>query len=108
MCRRSRLAFTQARTLMGESITAIKADAKGPSFVGGTVKLVPKLAALVSPDDTLFIYARAEGSPIPVAILKKRAADLPLTFRLDDSHSMSPAARISAQRDVLLSARILH
>ena len=98
--------ITQARTLMGESSTAIKADAKGPSFVGGTVKLAPKLAALVSPDDTLFLYARAEGSSMPVAILKKRAADLPLTFRLDDSHSMSPAAKISAQRDVMLSARI--
>ena len=102
--------IAQARSLMGESGTATKSAAKpaakAANFVGGTVKLAPAIATRVSPADTLFIYARAEGSLMPVAILKKRAADLPLAFRLDDSHAMSPSTVLSGLHDVVVSARI--
>lgn len=96
MARSLQASVAQARSLVGG----------GAPAVSGTVKLAPALAARASPQDTVFVYARAEGSRMPVAILRKRVADLPLEFRLDDTLSMSPQARLSAQREVLVGARV--
>jgi len=76
--------------------------------VSGTVTLAPALAARAAPDDTLFVFARAaEGAQrTPLAMLRKQVRDLPLTFTLDDSLAMSPAARLSGQRQVVVAARI--
>ena len=73
----------------------------------GTVRLDPLLAARARPDDTLYVFARAaEGPRMPLAILRKQVRDLPLEFVLDDSSAMSPAARLSAARSVVVGARI--
>jgi cytochrome c-type biogenesis protein CcmH len=75
--------------------------------VSGTVSLAPALARLVSPDDTVFVLARgAEGRGMPLAILRKKVSDLPISFTLDDSSSMSPAATLSAAGTVIVAARI--
>ncbi|MSQ53755.1 MAG: c-type cytochrome biogenesis protein CcmI [Betaproteobacteria bacterium] len=80
--------------------------AAGPSITG-TVKLSPALAKQVGPGDALFVYARAaEGSRMPVAIIKTTADGVPYRFVLDDSHSMSPAAKLSGQTKVIVEARI--
>ena len=78
----------------------------GPRIVG-VVTLSPTLAARVSPGDTVFIFARAtEGSRMPLAILRKRADELPIHFVLDDSLAMSPAANLSSAAQVVVGARI--
>ncbi len=75
--------------------------------VSGTVSLAPALAKQVSPEDTVFIFARAaEGKGMPLAILRKKVKDLPLQFTLDDSLSMSPAAKLSGATSVIVGARI--
>ncbi len=75
--------------------------------VSGTVSLAPALAMLASPDDTVFVFARAaEGRGMPLAILRKKVSDLPVQFILDDSSSMSPAATLSAAGSVIVGARI--
>jgi cytochrome c-type biogenesis protein CcmH len=75
--------------------------------VSGTVTLAAALAAKAKPDDTLFVFARAtEGPRMPLAILRKQVKDLPLTFTLDDSMAMSPAARLSLAQRVVVGARI--
>ena len=75
--------------------------------VSGTVSLAPALAKQASPDDTVFVFARAaEGRGMPLAILRKKVSDLPITFTLDDSSSMSPAATLSAAGSVIVGARI--
>ncbi|MFZ2649130.1 MAG: hypothetical protein WA210_03390 [Burkholderiaceae bacterium] len=75
--------------------------------VSGTVTLNPALAAKAGPDDTLFIFARAaEGSRMPLAVLRKRVRDLPVRFTLDDSLAMSPAAKLSGAPNLIVGARI--
>ncbi len=75
--------------------------------ITGTVRLAPALAGQVSPDDTVFVLARpAEGSRMPLALSRHRVKDLPLQFSLDDSMSMTPAARLSLFERVVVVARI--
>jgi cytochrome c-type biogenesis protein CcmH len=75
--------------------------------VAGTITLAPDLKARVSPDDTLFVFARAvDGPRMPLAILRKRVKDLPLRFTLDDSLAMSPTATLSSVPRVIVGARI--
>jgi cytochrome c-type biogenesis protein CcmH len=104
--------IAEARGLAGSGAKpadkpAVAAAAATNGGVSGTVTLAPDLAKKVSPDDTVFIFARAaEGPRMPLAILRKKASDLPLAFTLDDSTAMSPAARLSGTPQVVIGARI--
>ncbi len=83
-----------------------QAASAGPSITG-RVTLSPGLAAQVQPGDTVFIFARSpQGSRMPLAVQRARAADLPLDFKLDDSSAMSPALRLSSAAEVRIEARI--
>lgn len=73
----------------------------------GVVRLAPRLAARVKPTDTVFVYARAaEGSRVPLAVLRREARELPLAFALDDSMAMNPQLTLSAVPRVVVAARI--
>ena len=75
--------------------------------ITGRVSLAPALAARAAPTDTVFIFARAaEGPRMPLAILKRTVADLPITFTLDDSMAMSPQMKLSNFPLVVVGARI--
>lgn len=75
--------------------------------VSGRVTLSPALKGKVSPDDTVFILARAVNGPrIPLAVLRKRVADLPVDFVLDDALAMRPELKISGFGEVIVSARV--
>ncbi len=83
------------------------AVAAAASAVSGTVRLSAQLKAQAAPEDSVFIFARpADGSRMPLAILRKQVKDLPLNFTLDDSLAMSPAARLSLAQQVIVGARI--
>jgi len=75
--------------------------------VTGTVKLAPELAAKAAPTDAVFIFARpAQGSKMPLAILRKQVKDLPASFTLDDTMAMAPSMALSNFADVVVGARI--
>ena len=81
--------------------------ATAAASLSGTVDLAAALKANASPEDAVFIFARApEGSRMPLAILRRQVKDLPVRFTLDDSLAMSPAARLSSAQRVVVGARI--
>jgi len=100
--------------LVTQNIAAAKKEQQALTTAetsGATVKvkveLDPKFAAKASPDTTVFIFARAvNGPPMPLAIVRKQVKDLPLTVTLSDAQSMSPMARISKFKQVMVSARV--
>jgi cytochrome c-type biogenesis protein CcmH len=113
-------AIAEARKLAGLPAAAQPLDAATPSgtaaqptpaagggAVSGTVTLSAALAKQAQPDDTVFVFARAaEGSRMPLAILRKQVKDLPLRFTLNDSMAMSPASALSSVSQVIVGARI--
>jgi len=79
----------------------------GTAKVSGRVSVDPSLAARVDPSATLFVYAKAaSGPPMPLAIQRLSASDLPLTFTLDESMAMMPAMSLAKFDQVMVGARI--
>ncbi len=71
------------------------------------VGLAAELQSEAKPEDTVFIYAQALSGPkMPLAIIRKRVSELPLTVNLSDADSMMSNMRLSAFKDVRLLARI--
>lgn len=90
-----------------KAAAATDAPALPGTSVGGTVKLAPAVAAKAAPGDPVFIFARAaEGSKMPLAILRREVKDLPLTFTLDDSMAMAPNMKLSSFPQVVVGARV--
>lgn len=83
------------------------AAATAPEAIRGEVRLKREYARRVAPDDTVFIFARAnEGSRMPLAVLRLRAGDLPYRFVLDDTQALPGGQKLSSQDSVTLEARI--
>lgn len=78
-----------------------------PAKVSGIVVLDPSLKDKVSPNDTLFVFARAASGPrMPLAIIRTTVSELPLDFTLDDSSAMNPQMKISKFKEVVVGARV--
>lgn len=85
------------------------AAGKAEASVSGTVTLSASLRSKVSPEDTVFVFARpADGSRMPLAILRKQVKDLPLKFTLDDSMGMGqgPNQGLAGAKNVIVGARV--
>jgi cytochrome c-type biogenesis protein CcmH len=89
------------------SAAAPAAPAMPGTAITGTVKLAPAIAAKASPNDVVFVFARAaEGPKMPLAILRLQVKDLPTSFTLDDSMAMTPTMKVSSFPEVVAGARI--
>ena len=79
----------------------------GKASIHVSVSLDPALSGSASPDDTVFIFARAVSDPrMPLAIVRKQVRDLPVTVTLDDSLAMSSAMVLSRFPEVAIGARV--
>jgi cytochrome c-type biogenesis protein CcmH len=71
------------------------------------VALDAKLKDKVAAGDVLFVYAKAaSGPPMPVAIQRLHASDLPATVTLNDGMGMMPTLKLSQFPQVIVGARI--
>lgn len=113
--------IAEARAAGGLPATAGSATAATPSATPASktaaaaparalrvsVSLAPALASKVQPGDTLIVFARpAEGSRMPLAIVRLPADGKPVTVQLDDSSAMSPQSKLSSAERVVVVARV--
>ncbi len=84
-----------------------KSPANPAAAISGKVSLSKAMAGNVSPDDVVFILARAaEGPKMPLAVIRKQVKDLPMDFTLDDSMAMQPQLKLSGFDKVIVVARV--
>jgi cytochrome c-type biogenesis protein CcmH len=71
------------------------------------LSLSPQLSGQVVPEDTVFVFAQAANGPkMPLAVMRKRVADLPFKIVLDDSSAMTETMKLSAFNQVVVTARV--
>jgi len=71
------------------------------------VTLASALKSKLAAGDTLFVYARAEhGPPMPLAVARLNASQLPTTVTLTDAMGMMPQLKLSSVPRVFVGARI--
>jgi len=81
--------------------------AAAAAHVSGTLRLAAGNNFNADPGDAVFLFARAaQGPPMPLAVLRVKVKDLPLTFTLDDSMAVMPVRKLSDVDTVVVGARI--
>jgi cytochrome c-type biogenesis protein CcmH len=101
------LAEARNATPSGTSSNDSPQVAADGTVIRGVVKLDPALAGAIAGDETVFIFARAADGPrMPLAVVRKQASELPISFVLDDSMAMSPSMRLSDFPRVIVGARV--
>ncbi len=71
------------------------------------VEIGAELKARVSPDATVFVYARAmEGPSMPLAVKKLQLGDLPVSLTLSDADAVMPTMKLSSFSQVVVGARV--
>ena len=99
------IAVAEARA-GGKPSPSAAADAQGPRLAV-QVELDPSLRDKLKPGAALFVYARAEqGPPMPLAVARLEASQLPATVTLTDAMAMAPQFKLSSAAKVFVGARI--
>ncbi|MEE9452217.1 MAG: hypothetical protein V3V61_05620, partial [Gammaproteobacteria bacterium] len=89
----------QANNVVQQEDSAVQLDVR--------VQIADAVSALVVPEDTVYLYAKAvDGPPMPLAVVQMQVKDLPQIASLDDSLAMMPAARLSQFAQVVIYARV--
>lgn len=71
------------------------------------IKVAPELAGKVEANDVLFVFARAEsGPPMPLAIQRLAATQLPVTVKLDETMGMIAGMSLANFDKVVIGARV--
>ncbi len=72
-----------------------------------TVDIDPALRDQISPDDTLFVFAKAAtGTPMPLAVVRTTAMTFPMEVTLSDQQAMMEALSLSTATEIIVNARI--
>jgi len=87
--------IVRARGQLGEALPSLKVQ----------VTISPELA--ISPEMVVYVYAREwQGMPMPLAVVKLQAADLPATVTLDDTMAMPGGKLLSSVETIEVVARL--
>jgi cytochrome c-type biogenesis protein CcmH len=104
---RQRAGLPPVEALKVKDAQAAEPVAASGAEVSGRVTLSKALVGKVSPEDTVFVFARAaQGPRMPLAILRKQVKDLPTDFKLTDALAMSPQMKLSGFPEVVVGARV--
>ncbi|MEZ5572771.1 MAG: hypothetical protein R3E64_12180 [Halioglobus sp.] len=105
--------FDDMRKLAAESEAQTPATTDNSSNgISVTVSISSALLNTVDPEALVFIFARSvpsnNGQPSgpPLAAVKKKVSELPVTLTLDDSMAMMPQFSLSSADRVMIGARI--
>lgn len=102
-------AMQEVRRALEDARQRLASPAPAASNAALQVKVVldRALAGKVSADDVVFVFARAlKGPPMPLAVVRRRAAELPLTVELGDAQSLLPDRLLSSVDEIAVGARI--
>lgn len=96
-----------------KALAEARSHLKSGSATASSARLVVNVQADKSvigkfdPDDVVYVFARAlQGPPMPLAVVRRQASELPLTIELDDAQSMMPDRPLSSVREIVVEARI--
>jgi cytochrome c-type biogenesis protein CcmH len=100
--------LAQARAQLAQMPAAApqKQASVGTAKITIQLAIAPELKAKVSPEQTVFVFARPVGGRMPLAAQKLQVKDLPTTIVLDDSKSPMPTANLSSVAEVDVTARV--
>ena len=103
----------EARKLSGIAFTepvvkkAVPEPVVNSAGISGTVRLAPALLSQLDGNATLFVFARpTQGPPMPLAIVRGFARNLPYNYHLDASSALAPYHKLSQAGEVVIVARI--
>lgn len=81
--------------------------ATGSASIEVSVRLSDTLRGRITGREPVFVFARAvDGPPMPLAVIRRSADQLPFTVTLDDGDSMVPDRGLSGHEEVMLIARV--
>jgi len=101
-------AYARARALGASDASlddlSVDGSDEASARISGRVSVIGDPPAAGS---TVFIIAKpADGSPMPLAVLRKPASELPFEFALSDEHSMVQGAGLGAVDTVIISVKV--
>jgi len=98
-----------AQEQLGRKKTALLKSATLPAGAVVTVAVTidPSLQEMVSAEDVVFIYAKAQGKKgPPLAAQRLTVASLPTTIQLDDSMAMMAGNNLSSADQIIIGAKV--
>ncbi|HCX86839.1 MAG TPA: c-type cytochrome biogenesis protein CcmI [Gammaproteobacteria bacterium] len=100
--------LTEVRALISQTTAAL--EGKPEATVDAlriTISIDPSVAGTITPQDTLFVYARVPGGPpMPVAVRKLSPEPLPREVTLNNSDLMLPGAGLGSYPKLQVGAHI--
>ena len=101
----------QLQQMIAEVTAQMQAAAAPPAAPGlnfhVNVAISPELKAKAQPQQTVFIYAQAVSGPkMPLAIVRKQLADLPVSVDLNDTLAMQPGLHLADFPQLKIVARL--
>jgi cytochrome c-type biogenesis protein CcmH len=94
-------------TVQSAKSTLVATAVTTTAGISGTVTIAPALASKLDENATVFVFARAtQGMPMPLAIVRIAAKELPYSYHLDDSTAIMPGNKLSLAKEVVVVARV--
>lgn len=92
---------------LGARLSSSEPTASGATAeIRGRLSYSQAVADQISPDDVVFITAKAHGNPMPLAVLRRSASEVPFEFVLSDETSMVKGSGISTASEITVTAKV--